>query len=69
MSGAQGALPVGTTMQTTYESVARGDNQTRASLYSQEDEVDDLARKTLDPVFSSKKDDNKDDSAVTGTAG
>ncbi|KAJ1689993.1 hypothetical protein LUZ63_014148 [Rhynchospora breviuscula] len=79
MSGAQGAHPMGTTTPTTYESVEGGENLTRESLFSREDEgrieiqreedkVNETVGQKLDLAFCTAKEDNKD-TAVSGTGG
>ncbi|KAJ4787954.1 Seed maturation protein PM41 [Rhynchospora pubera] len=80
MSGVQGAQPMGTTTPTTYESVEGGENRTRASLFSREDEgrieiqreedkVTDTVGQKLDLALRTGKEDNNKDTAVSGTGG
>ncbi|XP_072968285.1 uncharacterized protein [Typha angustifolia] len=77
MSGAQGAQPERSLTPTTYESVEGGENRTKTSLYSTEDEggiqIDKAQEKAEDPVgtgnlaFGADKKDDKDDPGVSGT--
>ncbi|KAE9584973.1 hypothetical protein Lal_00018100 [Lupinus albus] len=77
MSGAQGAEPKESKTATIYESVEGGENQTRTTLLSREDQggiqVDKLQEKVTDPVgkggpvFGAGKDKDKQDLGVTGT--
>ncbi|CAL0326343.1 unnamed protein product [Lupinus luteus] len=77
MSGAQGAQPKESKTATIYKSVEGGENQTRTTLLSREDQggiqVDKLQEKVTDPagkggpVFGAGKDKDKQDLGVTGT--